>query len=246
MTPATTPTFKITIIGAGSVGFTKKLVSDILKVREFAGVEIALTDISAHNLGMIEQIIRRIVEVNRLPTRITATTDRRAALEGARYVMSCVRIGGLEAFADDIRIPLKYGVDQCVGDTICAGGIMYGQRGIPAMLDFCKDIREVAETGVRFLNYANPMAMMTWAAIEHGGVETIGLCHGVQNGWRQIAKALGIAPHTNLRSSAPASTTRPGTSASTTTAARSPATSWSRPSNATRSTPSRRRSASMS
>ena len=199
MTPATTPTFKITIIGAGSVGFTKKLVSDILKVPEFAGVEIALTDISAHNLGMIEQIIRRIVEVNRLPTRITATTDRRAALEGARYVMSCVRIGGLEAFADDIRIPLKYGVDQCVGDTICAGGILYGQRGIPATLDFCKDMREVAETGVRFLNYANPMAMMTWAAIEHGGIETIGLCHGVQNGWRQIAKALGIAPHTNLQ-----------------------------------------------
>ena len=101
--------------------------------------------------------------------------------------MSCVRIGGLEAFADDIRIPLKYGVDQCVGDTICAGGIMYGQRGIPATLEFCKDMREVAEPGVRFLNYANPMAMMTWACLDHGGVETIGLCHGVQNGWRQIA-----------------------------------------------------------
>src|SRR6478735_7723521 len=141
MTPATKPDFKITIIGAGSVGFTKKLVSDILKVPEFAGIEIALTDISAHNLEMIEQIIRRIVEVNGLPTKITATTDRRAALTGARYVMSCVRIGGLEAFADDIRIPLKYGVDQCVGDTICAGGILYGQRGIPATLEFCKDMR---------------------------------------------------------------------------------------------------------
>ncbi len=193
-----TPDFKITIIGAGSVGFTKKLVSDILKVPEFTGIEIALTDVSQHNLEMIEQIIRRIVEVNGLPTKITATTDRRAALAGARYVMSCVRIGGLEAFADDIRIPLKYGVDQCVGDTICAGGIMYGQRGIPATLEFCKDMREVAEPGVRFLNYANPMAMMTWAAIDHGGVETIGLCHGVQNGWRQIARALGIAPHTEL------------------------------------------------
>ena len=73
-----TPDFKITIIGAGSVGFTKKLVSDILKVPEFAAIEIALTDISAHNLEMIEKIIRRIVEVNGLPTRITATTDRRA------------------------------------------------------------------------------------------------------------------------------------------------------------------------
>lgn len=186
--------FKIAIIGAGSVGFTKKLCSDILKVAEFAqgGIEIALTDINAHNLDMVTQIIRRIVAVNTLSTRVTATTDRRAALTGARYIMNVVRIGGLEAFQSDISIPLKYGVDQCVGDTICAGGILYGQRGIAAMLDFCKDIREVAEPDALLLNYANPMAMMTWAAIEHGGVRTVGLCHGVQNGHRQIAAALRV------------------------------------------------------
>lgn len=184
--------FKIAIIGAGSVGFTKKLCSDILKVPEFEDVEIALTDINAQNLDMVQQIISRIVNVNGLKTRVTATTDRRAALTGARYVMNVVRIGGLEAFADDIRIPLKYGVDQCVGDTICAGGLMYAQRGIPALLEFCKDIREVSEPGALLLNYANPMAMMTWAAIDHGGVKTVGLCHGVQNGHRQIAHALGF------------------------------------------------------
>lgn len=114
--------FKICIIGAGSVGFTKKLCSDILTVPEFANIEIALTDINPHNLDMIRQIIEKIVAKNNLPTRVTATTDRRKALEGARYVMNCVRIGGLEAFADDINIPLKYGIDQCVGDTLCAGG----------------------------------------------------------------------------------------------------------------------------
>jgi alpha-galactosidase len=184
-------TFRIAIIGAGSVGFTKKLVQDLLHVPEFAGVEFALTDINAHNLDMIAQIVRRVVEANGLPARVTATTDRREALAGARYVMNVVRIGGLEAFADDIRIPLKYGVDQCVGDTICAGGILYGQRGIPAMLDFCRDIREVAEEGALLLNYANPMAMMTWAALD-AGVRTVGLCHGVQNGHRQIARALGV------------------------------------------------------
>ncbi|MCX7301336.1 MAG: alpha-glucosidase/alpha-galactosidase [Rhodobacterales bacterium] len=185
-------TFKIAIIGAGSVGFTKRLCSDILSVPEFEGIEIALHDINAHNLDMIAQIIRRLVEVNKLPTRITASTNRREALEGARYVMCCVRIGGLEAYADDIRIPLKYGVDQCVGDTICAGGILYGQRGIPAMLDFCKDIREVAEPGALLLNYANPMAMMTWACIDYGQVNTVGLCHGIQHGHEQIAHALGV------------------------------------------------------
>jgi alpha-galactosidase len=182
--------FKICIIGAGSVGFTKKLCSDILKVPEFENIEIALTDINAHNLDMIRQIIERIVEVNGLKTKVTATTDRRAALEGARYVMNCVRIGGLEAFATDISIPLKYGVDQCVGDTICAGGILYGQRGIAATIEFCRDIREVAESDALLLNYANPMAMITWAAIDYGKVNTVGLCHGVQNGHRQIARAL--------------------------------------------------------
>ncbi len=113
--------FKIAIIGAGSVEFTRKLFSDILKVPEFENVEFALTDSSEHNLSLIEKVLNTIKDANGLKVRISATTDRRKAVEGARYVVSCVRVGGLEAYADDIRIPLKYGVDQCVGDTICAG-----------------------------------------------------------------------------------------------------------------------------
>ena len=183
--------FKICIIGAGSVGFTAKLCSDILTVPEFRNIEIALTDINQQNLDMIHQIIERTVKVNNFDVRVMATTDRREALKGARYIMNCVRIGGLEAFETDIEIPLKYGIDQCVGDTICAGGIMYGQRGIAALMEFCKDIREVAEPNALLLNYANPMAMLTWAASKYGGVKTVGLCHGVQNGHRQIARALG-------------------------------------------------------
>jgi len=83
-------------------------------------------------------------------------------------------------------------VDQCVGDTLCAGGLMYAQRGIAALLDFCRDIREVAEPGALLLNYANPMAMLTWAAKVHGGVRCVGLCHGVQHGGYQIAEVLGV------------------------------------------------------
>jgi alpha-galactosidase len=184
--------FKIAIIGAGSVGFTKTLVSDLLCVPEFAYCYFALTDLNAHNLDMIKQIIDRIVAVNKLPAKVTATTNRREALSGAKYIMSCVRVGGLEAFASDISVPLKYGVDQCVGDTICAGGILYGQRNIPVILDFCKDIREVAAPGALFLNYANPMAMNTWAADLYGGVDVVGLCHGVQHGAHQIAQVLGV------------------------------------------------------
>jgi alpha-galactosidase len=111
-------------------------------------------------------------------------------LADANYIINCTRIGGLEAFQLDIDIPLKYGVDQCVGDTLCVGGIMYGQRNIPCILDFCRDIREVAKPGALFLNYANPMAMNTWAALAYGQVNTVGLCHGVEGGWAQIDAAL--------------------------------------------------------
>src|SRR4051794_25067361 len=89
--------FKIAIIGAGSVGFTKKLFTDILCVPEFKDVEFALTDMSEHNLDMIKAILDKIVSSNKLPTRVTATTNRRQAIDGARYIISCVRVGGLEA-----------------------------------------------------------------------------------------------------------------------------------------------------
>jgi alpha-galactosidase len=92
----------------------------------------------------------------------------------------------------DVEIPMKYGVNQCVGDTICAGGIMYGQRTIPVLLNLCKDIREAAEPEALFLNYSNPNAMNTWAANTYGGVQTLGLCHGVQHGHEQIAQVLGL------------------------------------------------------
>jgi alpha-galactosidase len=184
--------FKIAFIGAGSIGFTRRLMGDLLAVPEFADIEVAFTDISAANLDMVRQLCQRDIDANGLKIRIHATLDRREALRGASYAICVVRIGGIEGFQTDIDIPLSYGVDQCVGDTLCSGGIMYGQRGIAAMLDFCKDIREVAAPDCLLLNYANPMAMLTWAANTAGGVRCVGLCHGVQGGHHQIAKVLGL------------------------------------------------------
>lgn len=184
--------FKVAFIGAGSIGFTRGLLKDLLSVPEFHNIEVAFTDINERNLFMVTQLCQRDIDANGLDIKIMATTDRREALRDARYVFNVVRIGGLEAFQLDVDIPLKYGVDQCVGDTLCAGGIMYGQRGIPVMLEFCKDIREVAEPGCLLLNYANPNAMITWACNKYGGVNTIGLCHGVQGGHQQIAEVLGL------------------------------------------------------
>lgn len=183
--------FKVAFIGAGSIGFTRGLLADLLTVPEFRDIEIAFTDINPDNLRMVTQLCQRDIDENGLSIKIHATLDRREAFAGAKYVINCVRIGMLSGFATDVEIPLKYGVDQCVGDTLCIGGIMYGQRGIPAVLDFCKDIREVAKKDCILLNYSNPNAMLTWACNKYGKVPTYGLCHGVQHGHEQIAKALG-------------------------------------------------------
>ena len=97
--------------------------------------------------------------------KFITTTDRRKAIAGAEFAVNTTRIGGLDAFNLDVDIPLTYGVDQCVGDTLCVGGIMCAQRNIPQILAFCKDIRAVAAPDFLFMNYANPMAMNTWAAL---------------------------------------------------------------------------------
>lgn len=181
---------KIAIIGAGAVGWTRTLLQDLLCVPEFAEMTYALTDISERNLDMAQQLCAKDIAENRLPTKLEYSTDRRKMLEGADYIICAIRQGGLEAFGSDIEIPLKYGVDQCVGDTICAGGIMYAQRTIPALLEFCREIRDVAKPGAWLLNYSNPMAMNTWACNLYGGVLTLGLCHGVQHAHWQITRAV--------------------------------------------------------
>ncbi|WP_394925763.1 alpha-glucosidase/alpha-galactosidase [uncultured Robinsoniella sp.] len=184
--------FKVAFIGAGSLGFTRGLLRDILSVKEFSGIEVAFTDMNEENLNMVTQLCQRDIDENGLKIKILSTTNRREAFKDAKYVVNCVRVGMLEAFATDVEIPLKYGVDQCVGDTLCIGGIMYGQRGIATLLEFCRDIRDVAKPGCILLNYSNPNAMLTWACNKYGKVKTYGLCHGVQHGHAQIAKAFGV------------------------------------------------------
>src|SRR5690349_13853307 len=104
---------KIAMIGAGSIGFTRRLLRDILAVPELAGTNFAFTDISQQNLDMVTQLCQRDIAANQLPARIEATTDRRQALSEADYIICMIRQGGLEAFQSDIDVPLKYGVDQC-------------------------------------------------------------------------------------------------------------------------------------
>jgi len=184
--------FKVAFIGAGSIGFTRNLLRDLLSVPEFGELEIAFTDINQDYLDMVAHLCQQDIAHNGLNIKIHATLNRKEAFAGAKYVINCIRQGLLEAFETDVNIPLKYGIDQCVGDTICAGGIMYGQRTVIELLDICRDIREVAAADCMLLNYSNPNAMVTWACNQYGGVQTIGLCHGVQAGARLIAEAYDI------------------------------------------------------
>ncbi len=183
---------KIAMIGAGSIGFTRRLMRDIIAVPELSDTVFHFMDISERNLDMVSQLCRLDIEASGLPVKLVSTMNRREAIADADYVVSTIRQGGLEAFQTDIDIPLKYGVDQCVGDTLCAGGIMYAQRTIIELLDFCKDIRAVAKPDAIFLNYSNPMAMNTWACNKYGGVQTIGLCHGVQGAHWQITRCIEL------------------------------------------------------
>lgn len=185
---------KVTFIGAGSVAFTRGLVKDILSVPEFRDdTTLCFQDISKVNLEIIYQLCRKDMDANGVKSTLTKTLNRRDAIKGANYIFCTARVGGIEAFEDDIEIPMKYGVDQCVGDTLCAGGIMYAQRTIAFLQQCLKETKELAAPGCWFMNYANPMAMNTWASMAQShGINFVGLCHGVQGDHHEVAEALGV------------------------------------------------------
>lgn len=185
---------KITLIGAGSTVFTRNLLGDLLSYPELAGAEIALHDIDAHRLGLSEQVARRIAGALGVSPIITASTDRRAALDGARFVLNTIQVGGYKpSTVTDFEIPKRYGLEQTIGDTLGIGGIMRGLRTIPVMLDMLRDMEDVCADGAVHLNYVNPMAMITWALNRASTrIPTVGLCHSVQHTAAELARDLGI------------------------------------------------------
>ncbi len=171
---------KIAMIGAGSMVFCKTLVNDILATPALQNSEICLMNRTKPKLDRMEAFVRRMVAENNLPARISATTDRQKALDGAKYVIVMIQVGGLDAFHYDYTIPLKYGVDQCIGDSLNPGGIFRGLRTIPVLADIAADMEAFATPDAVMLNYANPMAACCMALGWITKVPFIGLCHGVQ------------------------------------------------------------------
>ncbi|MDH7569583.1 MAG: alpha-glucosidase/alpha-galactosidase [Armatimonadota bacterium] len=170
---------KIAMIGAGSIVFCKTLLNDLMMTPALRGSEFALMNRTAPKLEKMAAFARQMVELNGVDATITATLDRREALRGADYVINMIQVGGLDAFTLDYEIPMKYGVDQCIGDTLGPGGVFRALRTIPVVLDIARDMEELCP-GALLLNYTNPMAAVCWALGEASRVPFIGLCHGVQ------------------------------------------------------------------
>lgn len=169
---------KIAIIGAGSIIFCKTLIQDVLATEGLEDTEFALMAPSTKRTPQVERFVNRVIAENNLPAKVYVTTDRRDAVRDADYIITTFQVGGIKGFEYDYKIPLKYGVDQCIGDTLGPGGIFRALRSIPVMLDLAKDIEELCPDAY-LLNYVNPMAMVCWA-LGKTKVKFVGLCHGVQ------------------------------------------------------------------
>jgi alpha-galactosidase len=179
---------KIAMIGAGSIVFCKTLMSDIMATPALAGTEFALMSRTEPKLRTMEEFGRRMLRDNGLPGSVWATLDRREAIRGADFVVVMIQVGGVEAFELDYKVPLKYGVDQCIADSLGPGGLFRGLRTIPVLVDIAHDM----EPGAIMLQYANPMAANCLALGKATDVSFVGLCHGVQTTLDLISRYCGV------------------------------------------------------
>src|SRR5215218_4624656 len=187
---------KITLIGAGSLVFTRNLCSDILLTPVLQESTISLMDIDSERLSQSKDLVQVLVDQRGLGGSVKATTDRREAVRGADYVVTTFQQGGLDAYALDIEIPQRYGVEQCVGDTLGPGGVFRALRTIPVLIDLCDDMDELAPDAL-LLNYVNPMAANCWAVDLATGRPCVGLCHSVQDTSKMLAEWVGV-PYTEV------------------------------------------------
>jgi alpha-galactosidase len=177
---------KVVLVGAGSALFTRGLLGDVLR-QGWQG-EIALVDIDKDALEVAERLARKMLDARGSNLKLSASTDRRAVLEGATAVICTISVGGREAWHRDVLIPRKYGIYQPVGDSVMPGGTSRALRMIPAMVDIAKDVMELAPDAL-FFNYGNPMSAVCRGVRKATNADMVGLCHGV------FGIAGGIAGH---------------------------------------------------
>ncbi|GGH29068.1 alpha-galactosidase [Paenibacillus segetis] len=181
---------KITIIGAGSF-FTKGLVIDILNITDIEGGVIALVDIDERRLEIVHQLVEKLIEISGKNWSVISSSDRRKVLADSTFVINQIEVNGLETVRNEFEIPLKYGVNQCIGDTLGPGGLFKTLRTLPTWISIVKDIEELSPNAT-ILNYTNPMSAVTLATTKITNIPVVGLCHSIQNSSRQLAEYAGI------------------------------------------------------
>jgi alpha-galactosidase len=184
---------RIVFVGAGSLGFTRGLVRDVLTYPTTRDATLALVDINTERLEWSRRMVEKIVALGHYPARVVATTDRRDALRGADAVCVTILCGSTDVWQHDILIPKKYGVDTNVGDTRGPSGIFRALRTIPTMLDICRDMEDLCPNAI-MLNYTNPMAMLCHAMQRTSPLKITGLCHSVQGTAWMLATWAGVPP----------------------------------------------------
>lgn len=184
--------FQVTMMGAGSM-FTPEVVNDILRIPgPHPGGVIWLVDVDEARLEPMERLAQKALDhLDRPQWEIRATTDRTEALPGTDYVVNCIEVSGLACVRHDNDIPARYGVDQCIGDTIGPGGLFKGLRTIPVWLEILADVERLCPDAW-VLNYTNPMSMMCLAAARTSPVTVVGLCHSVQGTSQLLARRAGV------------------------------------------------------
>lgn len=182
---------KITIIGAGSVVFAKRLISDILSYPELSDSTFYLTDIDPVRLKAAEKMAESLVAQYGGKAKVEASLDRRMALSGADYVLNLIQVGMHEATLKDFEIPKKYGLKQTIADTLGVGGVFRALRTAPVMLEICREMEELCPDAL-LLNYTNPMAMLMLAIFRATSIKAVGLCHSVQNTADDLASYLNV------------------------------------------------------
>jgi len=185
---------KITFMGAGSTVFAKNVLGDCIRTPALAGSDIALYDIDPVRLSESQAMLEIINANHGSPMRIRSYTDRMEALRGAKYVVNAIQVGGYDPCTiTDFEIPKKYGLRQTIADTLGIGGIFRALRTIPVVQSFARDMEEVCPRAW-FLNYVNPMAMITGALLRGSSIRGVGLCHSVQVCVGGLLSNLGMHP----------------------------------------------------
>lgn len=184
---------KIAFIGAGSTIFMRNIVGDCLLTPALSDAHFALMDIDSQRLAQSEAVARAMVAQTGAGARVSATTDRRAALDGADFVVTAFQVGGYHpCTVTDFDIPKAYGLRQTIGDTLGVAGIMRALRTVPVLWDIAADMAQLCP-GALMLQYVNPMSMNTWALAEaFPALRQVGLCHSVQNTVQEIAHDLDL------------------------------------------------------